>query len=67
MRARIYTSVKVLLDVPPIGDIKKLKDTDNIFRLRVGTIRIIKVKTILLKSYSYFTIMKYFNNIFRRW
>lgn len=38
---RVYEALKGLKEKPPIGDIKKLKGIDNMYRLRIGTYRII--------------------------
>lgn len=41
IQRRIYAALKGLEVIPPVGDIKKLKGVDEIYRLRVGTFRII--------------------------
>jgi len=38
---RMRTALKGLLEIPPIGDIKKMKGMENTYRLRVGTYRIV--------------------------
>lgn len=38
---RIHATIKGLEEIPPVGDIKKLKGVDEHYRLRVGTFRII--------------------------
>lgn len=40
-RQRIYAGLEGLKNLPPEGDIAKLKGTDNQYRLRIGTFRII--------------------------
>lgn len=38
---RIHAALKGLLEIPPIGDIKKMKGTGNTYRLRVGNYRVV--------------------------
>lgn len=40
-RQRIYAALEGLKRIPPVGDIAKLKGTNNLYRLRVGTFRMI--------------------------
>ena len=41
IQRRIFTALKGLEEIPPIGDIKKLKGIDETYRLRIGTYRVI--------------------------
>ncbi|MEK5038945.1 type II toxin-antitoxin system RelE family toxin [Sporosarcina sp. FSL K6-3457] len=41
IQQRIYAALIGLEEIPPVGDIKKLKGVDETYRLRVGTFRII--------------------------
>ena len=38
---RIYHALRKMTATPPIGDIKKLQGNDELFRLRVGGLRIL--------------------------
>ena len=41
VRNRMQTALIGLLEIPPRGDLKKLKGMENTYRLRVGTYRIV--------------------------
>lgn len=39
--SRIHVAIKGLKEIPPTGDVSKMKGMVNMFRLRVGTYRIV--------------------------
>jgi mRNA interferase RelE/StbE len=41
IQKRIGAGMAGLLEIPPVGDIVKLKGQQGVFRLRVGTFRIV--------------------------
>lgn len=41
IQLRVYEALKGLKEKPPIGDIKKLKGIEDMYRLRIGTYRVI--------------------------
>lgn len=41
VQKRIGAGMAGLLEIPPVGDIVKLKGKERVFRLRVGTFRIV--------------------------
>ncbi len=41
MQNRIAVGLKGLLELPPEGDIKNMKGYTNLYRLRIGTFRIL--------------------------
>lgn len=38
---RIYESLRKLTQIPPVGDVKSLQGNNELYRLRVGDLRII--------------------------